>query len=182
MFLDISNIDDDGLAFDQSLLLTGVGEETPDLLEAPRVTVRGAVRPGPSRRNPAEGAVLDGELDATLRLRCSRCLEDVRFPCRVSLHFVLVAEIPAPAAREEADTAWDTQFFQIEAGKLALDDLAAEQVYLEMPLKPLCREDCAGLCPTCGINRNRLECDCRTTALDPRLAALQQIRDRMGKP
>ena len=62
-----------------------------------------------------------------------------------------------------------------------LEQLAAEQVYLELPLKPLCGADCAGLCPTCGINRNRLECACRVEHLDPRLQALQEIRDRMDE-
>ena len=74
-----------------------------------------------------------------------------------------------------------TQFFEIQEGKLPLDAVAAEQVYLEMPQKPLCDESCAGLCPTCGINRNRLECACRVEDVDPRLQALQEIRDRMSE-
>ena len=181
MLLDIHSIGDDGLAFDESRCLARVGRENSDFVEAPTLTVRGTVRPGPSTRNPAEGAILEGEIDGSLLLRCSRCLENVEVPCRTSFRFLLVAEAPISDARGKEDDEPSDQFFEINDGKLPLDEVAAEQVYLEMPQKPLCAESCAGLCPTCGINRNRLECGCRVEDVDPRLAALQEIRDRMSE-
>jgi uncharacterized protein len=180
MLLDINKIADEDLPFEETLRLTDVARDTPDLVEAPVVTLKGIVRAGPQRRKPAEGAQLDGRIEGTLRLRCSRCLEPADVPCRASFRFVLVQTIPVPDDSGGADETEDTQFFETVDGKLALDAVAAEQVYLEMPLKPLCDENCAGLCPTCGINRNRLECACRQEDVDPRLAALQEIRDRMS--
>jgi len=61
-------------------------------------------------------------------------------------------------------------------GEIDLEPLARETVVLELPQAPLCREDCLGLCPTCGVDRNESPCDCAPPA-DPRWAALDQLRD-----
>ena len=60
-------------------------------------------------------------------------------------------------------------------------EIVAEQILLGQPLKPVCREDCAGLCQTCGVNRNRIKCGCRRDEVDPRLAPLLDIKDRFGE-
>ena len=53
-----------------------------------------------------------------------------------------------------------------------------EQLFLALPMKRLCRADCAGLCPTCGVNRNEVRCDCPPEPTDPRLAPLKKLLDR----
>ena len=53
-----------------------------------------------------------------------------------------------------------------------------EQFYLALPMKPLCREDCKGLCAQCGTNLNTGTCDCAPVWEDPRLAALKAIRGK----
>ena len=57
----------------------------------------------------------------------------------------------------------------------ATRDLLREQFYLALPMKPLCREECQGLCPQCGVNRNVEACQCSTRWDDPRLAALKAL-------
>ena len=57
-----------------------------------------------------------------------------------------------------------------------LGDVIREQFYLALPMKPLCREDCKGLCPVCGVNRNREACSCDTTWVDPRMEPLRRLR------
>jgi uncharacterized protein len=57
-----------------------------------------------------------------------------------------------------------------------LTELARDAVLLELPLAPLCDDDCAGLCPTCGIDRNEGDCDCQATETDPRWAALDDVK------
>jgi len=181
MFLDINDIGDGSLSFDQTLTLVRVREGNADLLEAPNVRVHGSVTAGPIRAKPVEGAALVGRLEGALRLRCCRCLDP--FEQSLATGFRLTLRIEAPEVKDpdhHIDTS-ETGFFEIEGDRLELDAVAAEQVYLNLPLKPLCGPSCAGLCPTCGINRNRLECDCREETLDPRLQTLQQIRDKMGR-
>ena len=180
MFFDISNIGDGSLSFDETLTLAHVNAADADLVEPPQVRLQGSVSAGPSFRDPTEGAEVRGRVEGSLRLSCCRCLEPFDQSCATGFRLTLRSEAPKVEHPDHQIDASETCFFEIEGGKLALDVLAAEQVYLNLPLKPLCDPSCAGLCPTCGINRNHLECDCREDALDPRLQALQQIRDKMG--
>ena len=62
---------------------------------------------------------------------------------------------------------------------LATEPLVAEQVQLNLPTHPLCREDCRGLCPRCGANLNDGPCGCAEPPGDPRWAALAGLRDKM---
>ena len=57
-----------------------------------------------------------------------------------------------------------------------LSEIVREQFYLALPMKPLCREDCKGLCPVCGKNRNREACTCQSEWVDPRLEPLKNLR------
>jgi len=63
-----------------------------------------------------------------------------------------------------------------EGDAIDLDQLIREQLYLALPMKPLCTETCRGLCPLCGINLNRSACACERTWDDPRLAVLKALK------
>jgi uncharacterized protein len=90
---------------------------------------------------------------------------------------VLVPEdVGAEPAGEAEVTDDDAALFACPEGKADLTALATEQIYLALPLKPLCSEACLGLCPQCGQNRNRAACDCQREAIDPRLAPLLQFK------
>jgi len=182
MFLDINDIANESVSFDETLTLPRLCEGNVDLVEAPKVRLRGSVTAGPNFRKPSEGATATGRVEGSLRLCCCRCLEPFDQACATEFHLTLRSRTPDVPDPDHQINPGETCFFEIEDGKLALDSLAIEQVHLNLPLKPLCDESCAGLCPTCGINRNRLECDCREETLDPRLQALQQIRDKMDHP
>ena len=68
----------------------------------------------------------------------------------------------------------------VAAGDVDLVQVAREQIYLNLPLKSVCRDDCKGLCATCGANRNRIECACSGDQPDPRLAPLLELKKRLG--
>jgi uncharacterized protein len=65
------------------------------------------------------------------------------------------------------------------ATRLLLEDAIREQVLLSVPLKVVCREDCKGLCPSCGKNRNTDPCSCARPFADPRWSALKEIREKL---
>ncbi len=67
--------------------------------------------------------------------------------------------------------------YPLEPDRLDLEPLARDAVLLELPLAPLCDEDCRGLCPMCGIDRNQGDCRCRPEVSDPRWAALDALSD-----
>ncbi len=80
------------------------------------------------------------------------------------------ARLPKP---EEPDV-----FFIDEAHRLDLEDPMREYALLSIPMLPLCREDCKGLCPQCGANLNDGPCDCDTEQVDDRLAALKHLLEQ----
>jgi uncharacterized protein len=117
-----------------------------------------------------------GRLHTRLELVCARCLEVVTQ--EVSKGFDLYFRpVSTVSKREEVhlkldDT--DMAFFQGDG--LFLADVLAEQVNLAIPMKAICRSDCRGLCPHCGVNLNSEECRCETRTADPRLAPLAHLK------
>jgi uncharacterized protein len=73
----------------------------------------------------------------------------------------------------------DIEFYSQRA--IPLRDLAIEQIQLSIPMKPLCDDNCLGLCPQCGVNRNRETCSCQASIADERWGALQGIREEIAK-
>jgi uncharacterized protein len=119
---------------------------------------------------------LVGRVKTAVELTCSRCLES--FPLAVDEPFdVLYLPHTAPGPGEERmveDDDLSTAFY--EDNVIDLGQLMQEQCYLAVPMKPLCKEDCRGLCSVCGTNLNTGSCECRPAWVDPRLAVLQQLR------
>ncbi|BCS34121.1 hypothetical protein TBR22_A33500 [Luteitalea sp. TBR-22] len=140
---------------------------------------------GEVERGSAETYHLRGRLTATLSLSCARCAESFPFPVAtdVELRFVPAAVeraglVPAAAAgdddgREMEDD--DPSIVPYDEPRIDLAQVAREQCYLALPMKPLCREDCQGLCPHCGVNRNVATCTCENRWEDPRLAGLKSL-------
>ena len=83
------------------------------------------------------------------------------------------SEIPAEADRTVGEEDLDTAFYR--DGVIDLRELVREQLYLQLPMKPLCQPECRGLCPSCGANRNVVACTCAQRPPDPRLAALRDL-------
>jgi len=119
---------------------------------------------------------ISGHLHTRLELVCSRCLEPVVED--VSRDFDLFYRPVSTIAKEEEvhlkldDT--EVGFFQGDGMFLA--DVLAEQVNLTIPMKVICRGDCRGLCPQCGVNLNSEDCRCETHTTDPRLAPLARFK------
>lgn len=124
-----------------------------------------------------------GRLQATLETACGRCLEPFPVPidAALALTFVPAATDPAPAAdpdaeHEIAEDDLGVSFYKDDT--LDLGEMMHEQFILALPMKPLCRPECGGLCPVCGINRNREQCACQTAWVDPRMEPLARLKNR----
>jgi uncharacterized protein len=172
MFIDINEIERDGIVFDRRLELSGAIAPGPDLLR-----VKSARMEGRAERDE-QGVVLRARMDAKIELACGRCTEpfDVDLALRFELTLVPdAAEFAAGEARIGED---DASLFYTREGKADLIQVAAEQIYLNLPLKPVCQNGCKGLCPNCGANRNVTECGCTGESIDPRLAPLLQFKKR----
>lgn len=141
--------------------------------------VTGAVTITP---DPAAGKgrfAVSGRIETEVAFLCARCLEPGREPIELEFELALVPQ-PAPSQGErELETEELDQEF-IVGERLDLVELIKEQILLSRPMINLCREDCRGLCPTCGANHNQGGCDCPENEVDPRLAALANFKAGSG--
>lgn len=119
---------------------------------------------------------LEGTVRTELELPCSRCLEPFRMPVDAAfdLRYHPASEMTAGEEREVDDDDLETSYYRDD--QIDVNELLREQFYLALPMKPLCREDCKGLCPHCGTNLNTGACDCTSGWEDPRLAALNALK------
>jgi uncharacterized protein len=126
-------------------------------------------RDGPKAR-------IRGKLAAQVALDCDRCLQPVAIPIAVNfdLGYVPASEYEVEAVEELGSDDLPVAVFDGEA--IDIDELVREQVILELPARVLCREDCKGLCPVCGIDKNLKDCECESHPVDPRWAALSDLR------
>jgi uncharacterized protein len=111
----------------------------------------------------ADGIVVRGSIDAPWQAPCRRCL--VTVTGEVQIHVDELFE-RAPLAGET---------YPLDEDSLDLTPLVRDTVLLELPTAPLCSDDCAGICPVCGADRNQSPCECRTDDADPRWAALRAL-------
>jgi len=148
----------------------GLGEDT-------RIVVRG-------QRLGAD-LYLEGELTGSLELACSRCLTRYRGPIRERFRLVLEpAGDRVPADPEGAAAlAQDGLYLadELESGwfrgpEIQLDRFVGELLSLSVPVQPLCRDDCRGLCPRCGADRNLESCSCAEARPASPFAVLSSLR------
>ena len=130
---------------------------------------------------------LEGEIVGVLELTCGRCLTRYREPVREPYRLVLEpAGSRVPADPEGAAAlAGDGVFLsdELESGwfrgsEIDLGSFFQEVIALAFPVQPVCREDCRGLCPRCGADRNAVSCDCSEVRPDSPFAVLQALHDR----
>jgi len=111
-----------------------------------------------------EGIVVKGTISAPWAGECRRCLRAVEGRLAVEVMEVFEDE---PVEGETS---------KLEIDRIDLEPLAREAVLLELPMAPLCQDDCAGLCPDCGADRNADDCGHTTEPTDDRWAALSELK------
>ncbi len=170
MYLETKEIGPEGLAVDRRLELTpqtGRGEEP--------------IRVGPVHLSGelfrVDGDIaFSGDIETVAALSCSRCVEPFDLP--LGLHFnLLYVAAPEETLKGESRVHDDSiTISHYDGERIDLDELLAEQIYLGLPLKPLCTPDCKGLCAGCGANLNLEACRCREERSgDPRLLGLKSL-------
>lgn len=127
----------------------------------------------------ARGVLITAALDlAPATVQCGRCLELFETPVAVDFDEEYVFEHdPLTGRRVEVDI----DEFRIDAhGHLDLSEAVRQYEESVLPLRPLCRPDCRGLCPRCGRNLNTGPCDCAAADSDDRWSALARLQERLG--
>ncbi|WP_054949925.1 YceD family protein [Numidum massiliense] len=153
------------------------GKETVDFCETvdlsdvhPHVRQETSVHAKARLRFAGGRYVLDGELTAELELVCAKCLTAFPLPLAVDWHEVFV-----PEDEWQEQFADDADVHAIASDTIDLVPYVRETLLLAIPFVPVCRDDCQGLCPRCGVNRNVSTCACKIEQIDPRLQELEKF-------
>lgn len=159
-------------------------EECPELgAEGAVVESLGPLRMEARVTNTGKGMLVQGHLQAKVRLECSRCLEpflldlnhdfeEEFFPTRGRHSREALDAGSEPTASGGAE---DGEAYHYTGDVLDISDATRENLQLSLPIKILCNSECQGLCPSCGANRNLTQCTCRSDLVDPRLAGLAKL-------
>jgi uncharacterized protein len=124
---------------------------------------------------------IDGNVETSVRLPCSRCLQLFETPLKSS--FALTFMQQAIDVMENTDShqevelsAEDMGIVYFQGEKINLKDAIQEQVVLEFPLRPLCKLDCKGMCPECGADLNENPCNCDQKPSTGKFAVLKNLK------
>ncbi len=160
---------DESFVWQETLEVSAAELDLPELVEIDAIECRGRIRP------MAESYLLRAELSYQHKLRCMRCLKPVTVPFSSELDLILeVGHGKSPVEEQELDPD-DLGLLRLEDPILDTHPILTEQVHLNIPMKPLCKQDCAGLCASCGADLNSGPCDCDAVT-DPRWQALAGLK------
>jgi len=114
---------------------------------------------------------LDGTIALRLRAQCVRCLEQYSVELRIPFNHDYRRGAPPASDFDQPEE----DLTSLEGAVIQLDPVVCEEIILALPMKPLCREDCPGLCPVCGKNLEDENCQCAQAAGHPGLAGLVRL-------
>ena len=113
--------------------------------------------------------LLEGSFKITLLMPCDRCLKDVEVPIDLEFQKEFLDE-EHQGSMDDKD-----EFYALEGSDLNVYDLIDQEILLNLPSKILCSDECKGICPICGTDRNLNECNCDSFVPDPRMAGIMDI-------
>jgi uncharacterized protein len=123
-----------------------------------------------------QSVLIKGKVQTNLQLQCVRCLKDFSFPISSTFELTLhpLKETSSTEEKELGEEDMASSFY--EGGDIHLSEIACEQIFLEIPYKPLCHEECKGLCPICGKDLNLTSCNCAKKEFASSFSALQKLK------
>lgn len=129
------------------------------------------------RKKTATAAILKGMIQFTAHLSCDRCGTDVKHPLKEKFEYTLTLEEERNSELSELECSDDDCItLHLKEHFVDIDHLLREQVFLAIPQKVLCSEDCRGLCPHCGALLKKESCGCSTAGSNSPFAVLEKLR------
>lgn len=123
--------------------------------------------------------LVEGSVKLEAELKCGRCLKETLLPLDLAFR---EEYLPAEDSGKEIDRELTNRELDIgfyTKNELDINEIVKEQVLLSVPMKPLCMNECRGLCSVCGKDLNDGACNCRKEEIDPRLAPLAQLKENL---
>ena len=123
-----------------------------------------------------EGFLVRAELETQVKLTCSRCLSQFELRIGLTMEEETFPSIdPTTGKMQELHDDVDGVFLLDDQYVLDMAEVLRQYVITEVPIKPLCREKCLGLCPECGSDQNKEKCKCNATPINPRWGSLVEL-------
>jgi uncharacterized protein len=169
----LEQVQDEPFNWDETQSIAKETLERPELLDLGPVRWRGQV----VHADP--GYFLRGRLSYEQTLSCNRCLKPIVEQVSSDVELMILVERHPPVGGEHALHEQDLGLMYVSEEDLETDPILIEQLQLNIPMKPLCREDCQGLCPVCGADKNAGACSCEESTVDPRWASLAALKSRL---
>ena len=175
MIFKIDEIYGEGLDFEVLESKQHFDIDSPDCKLTEDVKVQGKLE------KTGQEILCNGLLETGLSVTCSRCLGDFSFTVKSKLQVHFLPPVKdAKLANEIELNVLDFEQEFYEEGQINLSSPVRDLILLSLPQIRLCKENCAGLCPQCGANLNEKDCGCvKQESCDPRLAVLQQLKDKL---
>ena len=120
-----------------------------------------------------------GTVEGSLEVACHRCLKAFMYPINEQVEIFLIEKEEVPREDETELETEDMNYEFFDGEIIEVDQLVAEQVFLALPVKVLCSEDCKGLCPGCGANLNDEACRCKRDSKGSAFSKLEKLRPRL---
>jgi uncharacterized protein len=151
----------------------------PDEQEEHGLSLASAVKGALLLRRTPQGIKATGRISTAVSLECSRCLQDFILPIVSEFEefFILKHHVSCEEDKELLHDDLDVSFIPEEG--IEIRDIVEEQIWLNIPMKPLCHEGCKGLCSVCGMDLNVGECGCDRQHTDPRFTVLKTLRSSL---
>jgi uncharacterized protein len=118
---------------------------------------------------------VNGHVETRAQVECDRCLKPVELPVNVDFTLEYISDSDYESIETAELTEAEMSVSVFDGAAIDVDEIVKEQILLAVPTRMLCREDCKGICPECGMDRNTGECNCVTNDTDPRWAALKNL-------
>ena len=147
--------------------------ELTGLLESgrPAASLKGRLR---ALRTP-RSVFVRGQLQTRVALECSRCLEEAEVPIRFALEAEYYPQIDVTTGKSVTIPDDDLGFSIDPNHELDLAEPVRQHLLLELPMSVTCRDECKGLCPSCGADLNARPCGCSDEVVDERMAPLRDL-------
>jgi uncharacterized protein len=147
-----------------------------DLLDD-RITLSTPVVANGTVERTGSEIVVSGQISSEVRVECDRCLKILDLPIAASfkLNYITGEDYESSHAAELTADEMAVSIFDGET--VDVDELVKEQILLSVPGRTLCREDCKGICSTCGADLNAGACQCQPSEIDPRWEALKKFKN-----
>ncbi len=170
MIVELPTAENSILPFDFEIRADEIDLENEPLELKDSVKVEGEIKKGIVQTD------VRGRISAEIALECTRCLEPIEQNLEISFAAAFVTPEHYTQAKEAELNTDDLDVSVFEGDRIDLTELVREQILLNLPEQVFCREDCKGLCEKCGANRNLIDCKCIEIEIDPRWAALKNLK------